>query len=84
MNWQGIKKELNERLSSETISERWKKVRNASLGVFMASSSIDAVLTTLVHQNLINAPEGGLKWLNIVIIVSGAIAGRAQINKRKY
>ena len=69
------KKGLKERFSSDNISNGWKTVRNISATVFTISSLLAAAPVSL--------PVALSSWLGYIVLVSGTIAGRAQLNKSK-
>lgn len=68
-----LKQEIKERLSPDTISDSWKKVKKVSGVVFIVSSLIGAAPVSF--------PVGVASWIGYVTLISGVIAGRAHLNK---
>lgn len=72
-----MKEELNKRLSSDTIGDGWKKVRNIAGVVYVVGS---LVVTPLFPFAL---PATVVQIASWITLVSGVIAGRAQLDTSK-
>jgi hypothetical protein len=70
-----FKQVVSERLSSENIGDTWKKIRNVFGVVFIVSSLVGAAPISL--------PVGIATWIGYITLVSGVIAGRAQLDTSK-
>jgi hypothetical protein len=69
---------VKERLSSDNISDTWKKVRNIAGGICTAGGLILAI-----PESIITFPVVFIAGVQYVTLVAGAIAGRAQLNTGK-
>ena len=70
-----LSQEIDERISSETISDTWKAVRNISGIAFIVLSITSAAPITI--------PIAIAAWVDWGILATGLISGRAQLNKGK-
>lgn len=72
-----IKEEIKDRLSSKTISPKWKKIRNIC---GMASSVALLVVSPICPLTL---PIAATQWITFGGTVLGLVAGRAHLDKSK-
>jgi hypothetical protein len=69
---------VKNRLSSDNISKSWKKVRNISGIVATAGGLVSAI-----PRSIVVLPATLITWVGYMTLVSGVIAGRAQLNTGK-
>lgn len=65
---------FKELISSDTISDNWRKVKRVSLSLF-------GLLTYAQQIGVI--PENMQKYVNVAILVTGGLAGVSQFNRGK-
>jgi len=64
-------------LSSDNISKGWKITRDVSLGVYMVTSFLAGPASPIVLGAL------AVKWMGLISVVSGVVAGVAQTDTSK-
>lgn len=66
------------RLSDTNISKGWKIIRNIAAGVFAIGSLLGNPATCPFVIGTV-----ALKWIGLITVTSGVIAGRAQLDTSK-
>lgn len=75
---QSIWNKVSFQLSDSNISKGWKVVRNIAAGVFVIGGIIGNPATSPFVIGAV-----ALKWVGLITVVSGVIAGRAQADTTK-
>jgi hypothetical protein len=72
-----IKEEIKERLSSSTISPKWKKIRN----ICGTASSVALLLVSPICPIALGVTA--VQWITFGGTILGIVAGRAHMDKSK-